>query len=141
MFLYVLYPGAFVDIPSRPLSLLPPGRQLKVICAGVWHNFVLWLITALVLSSGLKFGLEIFGWRSLEGSGGVSVVDIRADSPLFQHLPISSVIYRLNDNDLNNGIQDWNKVLVEDGVWSRPSIGFCVDSDELEVAGMVFAPA
>ncbi|CAO3661729.1 unnamed protein product [Umbelopsis ramanniana] len=134
MFLYVLYPGAFVDIPSRPLSLLPPGRQLKVICAGVWHNFVLWLITALVLSSGLKFGLEIFGWRSLEGSGGVSVVDIRADSPLFQHLPISSVIYRLNDNDLNNGIQDWNKVLVEDGVWSRPSIGFCVDSDELEVA-------
>lgn len=141
MFLYVLYPGAFVDIPSRPLSLLPPGRQLKVICAGVWHNFVLWLITALVLSSGLKFGLEIFGWRSLEGSGGVSVVDIRADSPLFQHLPISSVIYRLNDNDLNNGIQDWNKVLVEDGVWSRPSIGFCVDSDELEVAGILFAPA
>ncbi|KAH8550343.1 hypothetical protein BGW37DRAFT_427843, partial [Umbelopsis sp. PMI_123] len=132
MFLYILYPGAFVDIPSRPLSLLPPGRQLKVICAGVWHNFVLWLVTALVLSNGLKIGLQIFGWRSLEGSGGVSVVDVRTNSPVFEHLPISSVIYRLNDNYLNNGIQDWNKILVEDGVWSKPTAGFCVDGDELE---------
>jgi S2P endopeptidase len=135
IFLYFVYPGAFVDIPSRPLSLLSPRRQLKVICAGVWHNFVLWLITALILSNGLKFGLQIFGWRSLEGSGGVSVVDVRSDSPLAEHLPISSVIYRLNDVYLENNIDDWNKMLVKNGVWSIPSNGFCVEADELEVAG------
>lgn len=134
VFLYILYPGAFVDIPSRPLSLLSPRRQLKVICAGVWHNFVLWVIVALVLSNGLKLGLQLTGWRSLEGNGGVGVVDVRADSPLAKHLPISSVIYRLNDVYLENNIADWNKMLIENGVWSRPSNGFCVEGDELDVA-------
>jgi S2P endopeptidase len=135
IFLYIVYPGAFVDIPSRPLGLLSPIRQLKVICAGVWHNFVLWLITAFVLSSGLKICLQLTGWRSLEGSGGVSVVDVSPESPMTPHLPISSVIYRLNDHYLDNNILDWNKILVEDGVWSISTSGFCVEEDELHVAG------
>lgn len=134
IFLYIVYPGAFVDIPSRPLSLLSPIRQLKVICAGVWHNFVLWVITAFVLSSGLKLCLQLTGWRSLESGGGVSVVDVSSESPMAPHLPISSVIYRLNDYYLENNILDWNKILVEDGVWSKSSSGFCVEGDELQVA-------
>ncbi|KAG2175496.1 hypothetical protein INT43_001143, partial [Umbelopsis isabellina] len=134
IFLYIVYPGAFVDIPSRPLSLLSPVRQLKVICAGVWHNFVLWVITAFVLSSGLKLCLQLTGWQSLESSGGVSVVDVSSESPMALHLPISSVIYRLNDHYLENNIFDWNKILVEDGVWSKSSSGFCVEGDELQVA-------
>ncbi|KAJ2957454.1 hypothetical protein NQZ79_g6852 [Umbelopsis isabellina] len=134
IFLYIVYPGAFVDIPSRPLSLLSPIRQLKVICAGVWHNFVLWVITAFVLSSGLKLCLQLTGWRSLESGGGVSVVDVSSESPMAPHLPISSVIYRLNDYYLENNIFDWNKILIQDGVWSTSTSGFCVEEDELQVA-------
>ena len=59
VFSYILYPGAFVDLPEHTV-LLPPMNQLRVICAGVWHNAVLYVVLS-----------EIASWR-----GRRSVVEV-----------------------------------------------------------------
>ncbi|KAI7865486.1 hypothetical protein BDF14DRAFT_1875560 [Spinellus fusiger] len=125
VFFYYLYPGAFVNVPDQPLQLLSPFRQLKIMCAGVWHNALLYLVTMLFLSGGLKTCLRMSGWQSLEGMGGVSVVTVRDSSPLAAHLPTSSVIYQLDDVVLKNTILDWNDYLLSDQKRHLPVLGFC----------------
>ena len=44
IFFMVLYPGAFVDLYTEHLAVISPLRQLRIYCAGVWHNFILALI-------------------------------------------------------------------------------------------------
>ncbi|TMS09244.1 Membrane-bound transcription factor site-2 protease [Larimichthys crocea] len=41
IFVFVLYPGAFVDLFTTHLNIISPTQQLRIFCAGVWHNFVL----------------------------------------------------------------------------------------------------
>eukprot|EP00013_Stygamoeba_regulata_P021540 CAMPEP_0177646382 /NCGR_PEP_ID=MMETSP0447-20121125/9745_1 /TAXON_ID=0 /ORGANISM="Stygamoeba regulata, Strain BSH-02190019" /LENGTH=474 /DNA_ID=CAMNT_0019148913 /DNA_START=154 /DNA_END=1578 /DNA_ORIENTATION=- len=40
IFLMFVYPGAFVSIDDH-MQTIDPKRQLKIICAGAWHNFIL----------------------------------------------------------------------------------------------------
>lgn len=133
VFIYYIYPGAFVNIPDESMQLLSPFRQLKIICAGVWHNVVLYLWTFILLSGGLKLCLTMVGWQSLENSGGVSVLSVRHESPLAQHLPLSSIIYRLDDVTLMKNIDDWNAYLLTDEGRSRPINGFCTALQSLEI--------
>ncbi|KAF6022735.1 MBTPS2 [Bugula neritina] len=51
MFVFVIYPGAFVDMHSETLFAVSAWKQLKIFCAGVWHNLVVVLIGALMLYS------------------------------------------------------------------------------------------
>ncbi len=44
IFFMVIYPGAFVDLYTEHLAVISPIRQLRIYCAGVWHNFILVLI-------------------------------------------------------------------------------------------------
>ncbi|KAI9304825.1 hypothetical protein BJ944DRAFT_162883 [Cunninghamella echinulata] len=131
IFIYYIYPGAFVNISDQYLQLLSPFRQLKVICAGVWHNLVLYLFTLILLSGGLKTGLELCGWQSLEDNGGgVSVVQVRDQSPMAAHLPISSVIYQLDDMELEHNMMDWNQFLLNPlGRHEGPHPGFCANQE------------
>ncbi|XP_048767696.1 membrane-bound transcription factor site-2 protease-like isoform X2 [Ostrea edulis] len=48
LFLLILYPGAYVDLSTEHLQIVSPLRQLRIYCAGVWHNFVI-VIFALVV--------------------------------------------------------------------------------------------
>lgn len=123
--MYYIYPGAFVNIPDQSLQLLGPKSQLRIICAGVWHNAILYLVTLFLLSGGLKACLEIAGWQSLESEGGVSVVSVRPESPLAVHLHPSSVIYQLDDIPLQRNILDWNAYLLEGDGKHIPDAGFC----------------
>lgn len=41
IFFMVLYPGAFVDLFTEHLMVITPMRQLRIYCAGIWHNFIL----------------------------------------------------------------------------------------------------
>ncbi|KAI7906075.1 uncharacterized protein BX663DRAFT_498691 [Cokeromyces recurvatus] len=125
IFVLYLYPGAFVNIPDQPLQNLQPWKQLKIICAGVWHNLVLYLFTFLSLAGGLKILLLLIGWQSLENTGGVSVVHVRANSPLAPHLPPSTIIYQLDDYPLVNTIKDWNYYLFERDGQHELQQGFC----------------
>ncbi|KAI8372667.1 hypothetical protein EDC96DRAFT_438569 [Choanephora cucurbitarum] len=135
MFILYLYPGAFVNISDQSLQSLSPFRQLKIMCAGVWHNLVLYLFAFISLAGGLKWMLLLLGWQSLEGLGGVSVVQIRANSPLAPHLPPSTVIYRLDDRPLVANIEDWNAHLfVAEGRHTLDQ-GFCVSQTEFAYDG------
>lgn len=126
MFVLYLYPGAFVNIPDQQLASLNPFQQLKIMCAGVWHNLVLYLYTYISLAGGLKLFLLLLGWKSLEGLGGVSVVHIRPNSPLAPHLPPSTIIYQLDDFPLVNNIEDWNVHLFQESGKHTVKQGFCV---------------
>jgi len=56
VFILAIYPGAFVDISTEQLQTATPVQQLRIYCAGVWHNFVIVivaLITLLLLPSFL----------------------------------------------------------------------------------------
>lgn len=125
VFFYYIYPGAFVNVPDQYLLLLSPFRQLKIICAGIWHNLILYGFTLVLLGGGLKAMLETGGWQSLEGNGGVSVVQVRSQSPMAPHLPVSSVIYQLDDTELEHNIMDWNSFLLDPQGREKPHPGFC----------------
>ncbi|KAI8875335.1 peptidase M50 [Backusella circina FSU 941] len=130
MFILYLYPGAFVNIPDQLLQNLEPLRQLRIMCAGVWHNLILYLFSYISLSGGLKLLLLLMGWQSLEGDHrGVSVVHVRESSPLAMHLPASSIIYQLDDFALNNNIIDWNSYLLDEDGQHTIDTGFCVPSN------------
>nr|CAB3263676.1 membrane-bound transcription factor site-2 protease [Phallusia mammillata] len=50
MFMFVIYPGAFVDLNSEDLNKANTKKQLRIYCAGVWHNFAICIIAcALIL--------------------------------------------------------------------------------------------
>ncbi|KAL9968826.1 hypothetical protein ACROYT_G020963 [Oculina patagonica] len=51
MFFMAVYPGAFVDLYTEHLSVISPVRQLRIYCAGVWHNAVLVLVGLVFLWS------------------------------------------------------------------------------------------
>ena len=48
VFVLVLYPGAFVDLSTDHLLSLSACQQLRVFCAGVWHNFVVVVVALLI---------------------------------------------------------------------------------------------
>ncbi|KAG1474066.1 hypothetical protein G6F56_000576 [Rhizopus delemar] len=126
VFFMYLYPGAFVNIPDQQLATLTPFRQLKIVCAGVWHNLILYLFCLVSLAGGLKMLLVLIGWQSLENLGGVGVVHIRTNSPLASHLPPSTLIYQLDDTPLSQNIEDWNAFLFKENARHTTDLGFCV---------------
>ncbi|KAI8988605.1 hypothetical protein BDF20DRAFT_856656 [Mycotypha africana] len=132
MFVIYLYPGAFVNIPDQQLQTLKAFQQLQIICAGVWHNLVLYLYTYISLAGGLKLMLLFLGWQSLEGQGGVSVVHVRPTSPLAAHIPPSSIIYQLDDYPLVNNIEEWNQYLLNDKGKHTIQQGFCIDDHQID---------
>ncbi|XP_021364579.1 membrane-bound transcription factor site-2 protease-like isoform X1 [Mizuhopecten yessoensis] len=49
LFLLILYPGAYVDLYTDHLQVVSPIRQLRIYCAGVWHNFVIVIFSVIML--------------------------------------------------------------------------------------------
>jgi len=59
LFVFAIYPGAYVNLYTEHLQAVSPMRQLRVYCAGVWHNFVVVLIAIAALVS-LPWLLSLF---------------------------------------------------------------------------------
>ena len=51
IFMFVMYPGAFVDLSTEHIQVVSPLRQLRIYCAGVWHNFVIVILALMFLFS------------------------------------------------------------------------------------------
>lgn len=49
MFIFFIIPIAYVHISNEQLTMLPLRNQLRVTCAGVWHNIVLATVAAALL--------------------------------------------------------------------------------------------
>ncbi|KAF9909362.1 Membrane-bound transcription factor site-2 protease [Linnemannia zychae] len=134
IFLYILYPGAFVDIPSRALAIMSPIQQLRVVCAGVWHNVVLFAVAGIFLSSGaFQVSLQIIGWKQMDN--GVSVVSVAQSSPLYSHLRVGSIITKVNDITLlSKPLDVWESSLLPPTPGqkqTRKESGFCIPQNLL----------
>ncbi|KFH68772.1 hypothetical protein MVEG_05577 [Podila verticillata NRRL 6337] len=136
--LYILYPGAFVDISPRALAMLSPLQQLRVICAGVWHNIVLFgFAWAFLWTGALQLSFRIAGWREMDD--GLSVVNVVNESPLFKHLRVGSVISKVDDMSLKGEpLKIWSNVLLPAAndnheVSSKEMAGFCIPKTLLYV--------
>ena len=47
--IFILIPAAFVELPTEVFEGLSPRNRLKIVCAGVWHNLVLVLVSAFLI--------------------------------------------------------------------------------------------
>jgi hypothetical protein len=71
--LVALFPGAYVSLSNERMDQLAPLQRLQIICAGIWHNFVLVLaLWAFVIS-----GINSFVSRSFFHSLGYQSTDER----------------------------------------------------------------
>ncbi|KAF9137633.1 Membrane-bound transcription factor site-2 protease [Mortierella sp. GBA39] len=131
IFLYILYPGAFVELSPRALAIMSPIQQLRVVCAGVWHNFVLFAAAGIFLSSGaFQLSLQMVGWKQMDN--GVSIVSVAQSSPLYSHLRVGSVVKKVNDIPLlGKPLDVWESLLLppipllESSTQEKES-GFCI---------------
>ncbi|EGD78385.1 hypothetical protein PTSG_09454 [Salpingoeca rosetta] len=101
MFIQVVLPGAFVELHSPQLNAVKAFQQLRIFCAGVWHNIVLALLAFAVylalptlLSSSYMYG------------HGVAVAALDVHSPLAASLQPGDVITAINEGCEVNTIED-----------------------------------
>lgn len=118
VFMLFLYPGAFVDLHSDHLAVISPKRQLKIYCAGVWHNVIL-VLCAFGVMWALPFMLAPFYTTGL----GAVVTSVPHDSVLAGKLEPGSIITKVNGCPVYAN-SDW-KTCVE-LVAVTPQTGYCV---------------
>ncbi|XP_043268937.1 membrane-bound transcription factor site-2 protease [Venturia canescens] len=122
---YIL-PVAYVSMSNEQLASLPVMNQLRVLCAGIWHNIVLSAFAALILSMSSWF------WAPLYTYGlGVSVKTITTNSPLLgpTGLMTQDVVYNLNDCSISNS-DNWYNCILE--AVNHPTPGYCVSQNLVE---------
>lgn len=129
VFMLFLYPGAFVDLHSDHLSVISPRRQLRIYCAGVWHNVIL-VVCAMGFLWTLPYSLAPF---YMVDGGGVVVTSLPAGSVLAGKIKPGDVISLVNSCPVESEA-DWIKCLEELHFSSQG--GYCV-SQQL----MVDAPS
>ncbi|XP_075930768.1 membrane-bound transcription factor site-2 protease isoform X1 [Petromyzon marinus] len=126
-FLFVLYPGAFVELHTPHLQLASPSQQLRIFCAGVWHNFVLVVVAALALLL-MPWALALF-YRTGAGALVTAVVE---DSGVGGGLGlrVGDVVTTVGECSVA-GAARWAGCLVEEA--ARPPQGFCLSSAGLHL--------
>ena len=72
LFLLILYPGAYVDLSTEHLQIVSPLRQLRIYCAGVWHNFIIVVVAWAVL-----LGLPIMLVPFYSAGSGVAITQVK----------------------------------------------------------------
>ncbi|XP_065890237.1 membrane-bound transcription factor site-2 protease-like [Dysidea avara] len=91
MFLLLVYPGAYVELHPDHLALISAQRQLRIYCAGVWHNLVLALCGLAVFFLLPTLLLPFYS----RGTGAV-VLYLPEDSIFSEQLSPSTVISDVN---------------------------------------------
>ncbi|XP_063985933.1 membrane-bound transcription factor site-2 protease [Diachasmimorpha longicaudata] len=120
MLLVYIVPMAFVSLNSEQLSQRPMQNQLRILCAGIWHNIVLAVIAAV--------GVFISPWLwapMFSVNAGVVVTSIQSYSPLVGATGLNhyDVIHRINDCPVRNS-NDWHDCILQAVKQSTP--GYCV---------------
>ncbi|XP_069496777.1 membrane-bound transcription factor site-2 protease isoform X2 [Ambystoma mexicanum] len=125
IFIFVVYPGAFVDLFTTHLQLVSPVQQLRIFCAGVWHNFVLGLAGLLVL-----FPLPALLFPLYYTGVGALITEVIEDSPASgtRGLFVGDIVTHAQDCPVHN-VEDWHSCIVE--ISQRPQTGYCVNSATL----------
>ena len=70
-FILPVFCGAYVELQTDHLQVISAVRQLRIYCAGVWHNFI-----SSVLAVGLWWSLPYFYLLLYSTEGGAVVSDV-----------------------------------------------------------------
>lgn len=119
MFFMAVYPGAFVDLYTEHLTVISPLRQLRIYCAGVWHNSVLVIIGLVLLWSLPSLLVPIYA----TGQGAV-VLNVLKESPVHGSITRGDTVLSLYGCQVYNK-EDWNSCISK--TLSSPQHGYCTD--------------
>ena len=124
IFVLFLYPGAFVDLHSDHLAVISPKRQLRIYCAGVWHNVIL-VLFSLVLLWGLPLLLAPFYTTGI----GAYVTSVEENEVLTDKLRRGELITKLNACPVHS-TTDWYECIEQLMTEKQP--GYCLFAELLE---------
>ncbi|KAG8450605.1 hypothetical protein GDO86_003034, partial [Hymenochirus boettgeri] len=121
MFIFIVYPGAFVDLFTTHLQLVSPVQQLRIFCAGVWHNFILSIVGLLIL-----FPLPALLFPFYYIGVGALVTEVVEDSPASgpRGLFVQDLITHIQDCHVT-GVDDWHACIAE--ISELPQTGYCIN--------------
>ncbi len=125
MFVLFIYPGAFVDLHSDHLTVVSPRRQLRIYCAGVWHNVLLSASMALFLQSLPYILLPFY----TQGQGAV-ITNIESESALYNKLYPGNAVFQIGSCSVANS-KDWYSCI--GGIVSHSQTGYCIDNGDLHL--------
>ncbi|XP_039289082.1 membrane-bound transcription factor site-2 protease-like [Nilaparvata lugens] len=119
--LVLVVPVAYVSIEQ--LETLSPVKQLRILCAGIWHNVVLIIAASLAL-----FLLPWVVYPLYDHGTGVQVQSLDKGSPVTgpTGLLVGDRIIQLNQCQVTN-VHDWLSCLVTS--FREPSPGFCISAE------------
>ncbi|NXS17134.1 MBTP2 protease, partial [Mystacornis crossleyi] len=126
IFIFIVYPGAFVALFTALLQLISPVQQLRIFCAGVWHNFVLGVASFMVL-----FLLPAILFPFYYTGVGALVTEVTEDSPANgpRGLFVGDLVTNLQDCPVYN-VEDWNSCLGD--ISEKSQVGYCVSAATLQ---------
>lgn len=128
------FPGAYVALDGLSLDALPSTGKLRIISAGVWHNFLLCLFISLGMRTG-SIGRDSAAYRYLGYTPmeeyGVVIQRLSQDSPLNGLLRQQQLLTHLNDVELHDShiYGHWKRYLLSnlDEDYKYDNLGFCLD--------------
>ncbi|KAF8880492.1 hypothetical protein BD779DRAFT_1473793 [Infundibulicybe gibba] len=92
--------SAFVSLPAASVAALPPLSRLRIAAAGAHHNLIAYAFLALFAASPLPLWLRNVAFTDISHLGRL-VVHVHSDSPLYSHLPSTSLITTVDDTPAN----------------------------------------
>ncbi|THH15185.1 hypothetical protein EW146_g5250 [Bondarzewia mesenterica] len=101
--LTVIFPTAFVSLPTSTLLSLPARARARIAAAGALHNLVLYLILFTIGRTGISGpAFRALGYEDVRSQGRVALA-VDQDSPLAAHIPQGSLVTKLDDTLLGTG--------------------------------------
>ncbi|XP_054753404.2 membrane-bound transcription factor site-2 protease-like [Lytechinus pictus] len=126
VFVMLIYPGAFVDLHTEHLQALNAIGQLRIYCAGVWHNFllVIWGVVILMTMPYLLSPLYLTG-------NGVVITEVLPNSPVYgrRGLAPGYQVTSINGCPVYN-TETWTQCLR--GVVFYPVFGHCMPAGKAQ---------
>lgn len=123
-FIALVLPGAYVRLGG--IDDMSPKSQLRVYCAGAWHNVVTGLLALLLLLVLPLLATPFY-------ATGALVVDVPAVSPLHGFIAPGDRIVRLGRFNVHNGGDSFRKAVAQLHA-TKDSVGFCVPTRKLAKA-------
>nr|SVE78939.1 EOG090X08FA [Daphnia lumholtzi] len=121
LLVWFIVPAAFVELPTKDVTSLSPWKQLKIYCAGVWHNIVLSIVAFLIMTS-----LPILLMPLFQTGVGVCVLNLdRYSVGGYHDFQIGDQLTDVNSCRVTEA-NSWKQCLA--AVLHAPSSGFCVNN-------------
>ncbi|TBU34171.1 hypothetical protein BD311DRAFT_651235 [Dichomitus squalens] len=128
-FTFIL-PSAFVSFSAGETESLSPRSRLRLISAGAYHNLLFWLfLSGIAWTNVSHYVWTVLGYQDVSAYGQV-VVHIDENSPLYGHMPVGLVVYKVGDDTLDDpqgAPSRWEFLLSNKRDGPASTLGWCTD--------------